>query len=897
MPFQVDSFQQNAFQPPAPVGSPGVLSIAGQSHHSVSLAWEDKVGLDDEWIIERSPAGAGTWAEIARASVAKGKAAQFTRANSEYLSIADNAALSMGGTDAAWAFWVRPDSAPPSIQWLLFKGQGTTGTTLEYAIRHTSAGALICSRSDGTTLRAFSVASQLTVNVWALIVMEFTVATGRFELFVNGVSVGSLTNAGEDIWNGAGSVFLGSRTGGTDPLDGRLDSVGIWKRTLTTAEKTWLYNGGAGRQYSEIGSGDGAALATNLQAWWNLEEASGTRSDSHGMNHLTDNNTVTQADGIADLSSFKTYDDLTALPSTSYDYRVRAANAGGYSPYSNTATAATTAAPATPSGRAVLRRGHSRVFFTLDDRPVDMADDWLAQTVANGGFGNATGRIPERVARRWPTAVDEGATLKGYLESGECIYEGDLDKRPSYNDGWAELAAQGAKSILEEKAERPYLFQDMSPEEWKDENSAPFDGGGSEHIQVRAEKGEIVFSTDRPPSTDEEHAVVRWVPNASLGRFRFTAEYVGDRTGFDLTLDKATGPDGARTNVNAFTFTGTTPESYDSGEITNPTDMLIFSLRYEAAAGGSGPFAVHIRLPRVNDLVSEDSMGISDGVRIIGRLAGLDVSGIPVVGIPIDSAVFSRRRTLQFVMPGGGALNLPGGNHPLRNLYGQQAVETFYVNTSGMNVLPLHRAEPGAQTLDDFALWMDWTWAVWESRSLHFSPWGPTWQAHGATMTLQDQPGADRVVVYYPGPSGEKLSAIAFPDRPNGKHPFVVELTDPQANADMASEIANRLRNEVSAERLTGGGDLPPWVGAGRRVSSYLVRAGSMLEPSGWRDAETPRLRISHTEMRKAGTRVGVEAPATVAAALAMASHHGRQRELGRIKSTRVPRVNVNVEV
>lgn len=39
------------------------------------------------------------------------------------------------------------------------------------------------------------------------------------------------------------------------------------------------------------------ALTDNLIAYWGLEEASGTRNDSHSTHHLTDNNTVTQAVG------------------------------------------------------------------------------------------------------------------------------------------------------------------------------------------------------------------------------------------------------------------------------------------------------------------------------------------------------------------------------------------------------------------------------------------------------------------------------------------------------------------------------------------------------------------------------------------------------------------------
>lgn len=39
------------------------------------------------------------------------------------------------------------------------------------------------------------------------------------------------------------------------------------------------------------------ALRTSLVSWWELNETSGTRNDSHGVNHLTDVNTVLSATG------------------------------------------------------------------------------------------------------------------------------------------------------------------------------------------------------------------------------------------------------------------------------------------------------------------------------------------------------------------------------------------------------------------------------------------------------------------------------------------------------------------------------------------------------------------------------------------------------------------------
>lgn len=48
-----------------------------------------------------------------------------------------------------------------------------------------------------------------------------------------------------------------------------------------------------------------SSLLTGLVSYWKLDEASGQRNDSHGTNHLTDNNTVGQAAGkLTNAASF-----------------------------------------------------------------------------------------------------------------------------------------------------------------------------------------------------------------------------------------------------------------------------------------------------------------------------------------------------------------------------------------------------------------------------------------------------------------------------------------------------------------------------------------------------------------------------------------------------------------
>jgi hypothetical protein len=69
--------------------------------------------------------------------------------------------------------------------------------------------------------------------------------------------------------------------------------------TTITAGTTYYYKVAAYNAGGEAAGNVDAAntLTLNLVSWWSLDEASGQRNDSHGTNHLADNNTVTQAAG------------------------------------------------------------------------------------------------------------------------------------------------------------------------------------------------------------------------------------------------------------------------------------------------------------------------------------------------------------------------------------------------------------------------------------------------------------------------------------------------------------------------------------------------------------------------------------------------------------------------
>lgn len=111
--------------------------------------------------------------------------------------------------------------------------------------------------------------------------------------------------------------------------------------------------------------------------------------------------------------------------------------------------------------------------------------------------------------------------------------------------------------------------------------------------------------------------------------------------------------------------------------------------------------------------------------------------------------------------------------------------------------------------------------------------------------------------------------------------PFIVDLQDPQADADLANDVAENLRNEVAALSYSGSWDLVRgWRGPGR-ISKYLVRAGGLLHGADWREGEVVVLRIAHTEMRHDGVRLGVNAPATQSMVLAQEQFQRRRGNLG----------------
>ena len=142
--------------------------------------------------------------------------------------------------------------------------------------------------------------------------------------YVDGVVAGSDTSL-TGTWTSGDNCFVGARGDGgggtTFNLDGNIDDLRIYQRDLSSSEVSDLYNGSTvsdaglalsynfdGNVIDQSGNGNDGTLVGNatysavptLISWYDLDEASGNRLDSHINGYdLTDNNGVGTANGIA----------------------------------------------------------------------------------------------------------------------------------------------------------------------------------------------------------------------------------------------------------------------------------------------------------------------------------------------------------------------------------------------------------------------------------------------------------------------------------------------------------------------------------------------------------------------------------------------------------------------
>ena len=167
----------------------------------------------------------------------------------------DDALLSMGGDiPFVIGLWFKPHSIATDNMVILSKWD--EGGDQEYLISQYGSRARFTIRNAAGTTSHFVTADSfgdLSNDTWYFLVAYYIPSTNWMWIGINNVftAAASSTTGVRDDTN---RLYFGREVDGSFPhYDGLIDEVFIYRnRLLSTGEKTWLYNSGSGRTYSEI---------------------------------------------------------------------------------------------------------------------------------------------------------------------------------------------------------------------------------------------------------------------------------------------------------------------------------------------------------------------------------------------------------------------------------------------------------------------------------------------------------------------------------------------------------------------------------------------------------------------------------------------------------------------
>jgi hypothetical protein len=187
---------------------------------------------------------------VTTAAGKQAQAALCTAANSEYLSLASNAAVQMGDIDFTVAAWVYLNSAKNMS---LVAKDSNAASSRDYTLDYETAFTRFRFYINGSVIAA--EAGGRSLATWYLVVGWHDATANTVNVQVNNGTV-ALANTGGAVPNLSSAEFrIGARfyAANEDYSDARIDEVGLWKAVLTPTQRTNLYAAGAGVTYPFTG--------------------------------------------------------------------------------------------------------------------------------------------------------------------------------------------------------------------------------------------------------------------------------------------------------------------------------------------------------------------------------------------------------------------------------------------------------------------------------------------------------------------------------------------------------------------------------------------------------------------------------------------------------------------
>lgn len=178
--------------------------------------------------------------------------AQFTLANSEYLSTVSNdtALFSFGDTDYTIAAWVYLDSKATSQ---LFASKYSSDSVRDFILQYVTGSdffRFIVYDGGSTIIGNVSSSAGVNTGAWYFIVAYHDATNNLVGVSVNGGAPTTAATTGTAA-STASLFYVSGREGGStfQYFDGKVDEYGVWRRVLSAAEIAYLYNNGRGKTY------------------------------------------------------------------------------------------------------------------------------------------------------------------------------------------------------------------------------------------------------------------------------------------------------------------------------------------------------------------------------------------------------------------------------------------------------------------------------------------------------------------------------------------------------------------------------------------------------------------------------------------------------------------------
>jgi len=173
-----------------------------------------------------------------------GKAADFVAANSEFLDRAAGHGLQGGARDFTFQYWVNVASWAGGLT-MAAVATTQTATDTDWIMQPNGSGRQDFSVGVGASFKTLSSsAGNLSTGTWHNVIGWYDDAIDTLHLSVNNGTVDTLTPIGTP--NTTGGKFRMGVWVITNLMNGLLDECAFWSRVLTAAERTKLFNAGAG---------------------------------------------------------------------------------------------------------------------------------------------------------------------------------------------------------------------------------------------------------------------------------------------------------------------------------------------------------------------------------------------------------------------------------------------------------------------------------------------------------------------------------------------------------------------------------------------------------------------------------------------------------------------------